>query len=49
LFRNDFNGSINKDVSFVVGGTPVENYLWAMPIPQAEVDANVNMVQNPEY
>jgi hypothetical protein len=49
LFRNDFNGSINKDVPFVVGGTPVENYLWAMPIPQAEIDANVNMIQNPEY
>jgi hypothetical protein len=49
LSRIDFNGSINKDVPFVVGGTPVENYLWAMPIPQAEIDANVNMVQNPEY
>ena len=49
LVRVDFNGSLNKDVTFMAGGTAVQNYLWAMPIPQAEIDANVNMVQNPEY
>jgi hypothetical protein len=49
LTRVDFNGSLNRDVPFIVGGTAVQNYLWAMPIPQTECDANVNMVQNPEY
>lgn len=49
LSRTDFNGSMRKDIPFVVGGTPITNYLWAMPIPQSECDANVNMVQNPEY
>jgi len=49
LTRVDYNGSLRRDVPFVVGGTAVQNYLWAMPIPQAECDANVNMVQNPEY
>lgn len=49
LTRVDFNGSLNKNVPYVVSGTPVQNYLWAMPIPQAEVDANSNMVQNPQY
>jgi starch-binding outer membrane protein, SusD/RagB family len=49
LTRVDFTGSLRKDVPFVVGGTPVQNYLWAMPIPQGEKDANINMVQNPEY
>ena len=49
LVRNDYNGSMRKDVPFVVGGTAIDNYLWAMPIPQAECDANVNMIQNPEY
>lgn len=49
LTRVDFSGSLRKDVPFVVGGTPLQNYLWAMPIPQGEVDANTNMVQNPEY
>ncbi|HHJ09286.1 MAG TPA: RagB/SusD family nutrient uptake outer membrane protein [Bacteroidetes bacterium] len=23
--------------------------MWAMPIPQQEIDANENMVQNPGY
>lgn len=49
LVRIDFNGSQRKDVPFIVGGTAIENYLWAMPIPQGECDANVNMIQNPEY
>ncbi len=49
LVRTDYNGVENQNVDFIVGGTPVQNYLWAMPIPQAETDANVNMVQNPGY
>jgi starch-binding outer membrane protein, SusD/RagB family len=49
LVRVDFNGSMRKDVPFVAGGTAIENYLWAMPIPQGECDANINMTQNPEY
>jgi hypothetical protein len=49
LVRTDFNGSMRKDVPFVSGGTAITNYLWAMPIPQAECDANVNLTQNPEY
>lgn len=49
LVRTDFKGSMRKDIPFVPGGTPVANYLWAMPIPQSECDANVNMTQNPEY
>jgi hypothetical protein len=49
LTRVDFNGSLNRNVPYVVGGTAVQNYLWAMPIPQGEKDANKNMVQNPVY
>ena len=49
LVRVDYNGSMRKDVPFIVNGTAIENYLWAMPIPQSECDANVNMEQNPEY
>lgn len=49
LARTDYSGSMRKDVPFVVNGTATENYLWAMPIPQTECDANVNMEQNPEY
>jgi starch-binding outer membrane protein, SusD/RagB family len=49
LVRVDFTGLVNKDVPFAFGGSAETNYLWAMPIPQAEVDANVNMVQNPGY
>lgn len=49
LVRVDFNGSMRKDIPFVAGGSAITNYLWAMPIPQAECDANVNMTQNPEY
>jgi hypothetical protein len=49
LVRTDFTGSMRKDVPFVVGGSAIENYLWAMPIPQSECDANINMAQNPEY
>ena len=49
LVRVDYNGSMRKDVPFVANGNAIENYLWAMPIPQSECDANVNMAQNPEY
>lgn len=49
LVRVDFNGSMRRDIPFVAGGSAITNYLWAMPIPQAECDANTNMTQNPEY
>jgi starch-binding outer membrane protein, SusD/RagB family len=49
LVRTDFTGLSNKDIPFAAGGTAATNYLWAMPIPQAEKDANVNMEQNPGY
>ncbi len=49
LVRVDFTGLANKNITFVAGGSADANYLWAMPIPQAEKDANVNMVQNPGY
>lgn len=42
LVRNDYGGALNKDV-------PFPDYRWAMPIPKAEIDANVNMVQNDGY
>jgi hypothetical protein len=42
LNRTDYDGSINRDVAF-------PDYKWAMPIIQAELDANKNMVQNPGY
>ncbi|MGC9472230.1 MAG: RagB/SusD family nutrient uptake outer membrane protein [Bacteroidales bacterium] len=49
LVRTHYDGVENQNVEFVEGGTPLDNYLWAMPIPQAEIDANVNMEQNPGY
>jgi hypothetical protein len=42
LVRVDYHGAVNQNISF-------PDYRWAMPIPQAEMDANENMVQNPEY
>jgi hypothetical protein len=42
LQRVDFSGAVNQNI-------PFPDYRWAMPIPQAEIDANDNMVQNPEY
>ncbi len=49
LIRVDYTGLSNKDIPFVPGGSAETNYLWAMPVPQSEMDANVNMVQNPGY
>lgn len=49
LVRNDFTGLTNKDVTFTPGGSATVNYLWAMPIPQAEINANVNCEQNLGY
>jgi hypothetical protein len=49
LSRTDFTGLVNKNVIFTPGGSAIVNYLWAMPIPQAEIDANVNCQQNPGY
>lgn len=42
LTRTDYDGSVNKDVAF-------PDYKWAMPIIQAEVDANKNVIQNLGY
>lgn len=49
LTRVDYTGSLRQNVAFVVNGSATDNYLWVMPIPQGECDANVNMVQNPLY
>ena len=49
LTRTDYTGLSNKDIPFAAGGTALVNYKWAMPIPQAEIDANVNCEQNPGY
>lgn len=40
LSRTDYDGTVNKDV-------PFPDNKWAMPIIQAEIDANENIVQNP--
>ena len=42
LTRVDFDDVKNKDVAF-------PSYMWAMPIPERELEANANMVQNPGY
>lgn len=44
LDRNDEDNRITgfEDISF-------PSYLWAMPIPIQEIEANENIVQNPEY
>jgi len=49
LVRVDFTGVTNQNVPWVQGGTALDNYLWALPIPQVEVDANENMEQNVGY
>jgi starch-binding outer membrane protein, SusD/RagB family len=42
LVRVDYDQSTGQNVSF-------PDYKWAMPIPTQEMNANENMVQNPEY
>jgi hypothetical protein len=42
LTRTDYDGAINKDVAF-------PDSKWAMPIIQAEIDANENCIQNEGY
>jgi len=42
LVRVDYYGAVNQNIAF-------PDYRWAMPIPQAELDANPNMEQNPDY
>lgn len=42
LTRVDYEGAVNQNIAF-------PDYRWAMPIPQAEMDANDNMEQNPGY
>ena len=41
LKREDTNATLKE--------IPFPNYRWAMPIPKSEIDANPNMVQNPNY
>ena len=40
--RTDFDDKNNQNV-------PFPSYMWAMPIPKHEMEANPNMVQNPGY
>jgi hypothetical protein len=42
LVRVDYDGAVNQNI-------PFPDDRWAMPIPQAEIDANENMEQNPGY
>ncbi len=42
LTRTDFDDLVNKDVTF-------PSYMWALPIPKRELEANANMVQNEGY
>ncbi|MEX2372032.1 MAG: RagB/SusD family nutrient uptake outer membrane protein [Bacteroidales bacterium] len=42
LTRADYDGAVNQNIAF-------PNFLWAMPIPQDEIDANAEMEQNPGY
>lgn len=42
LVRVDYDGAVNQNI-------PFPDYRWAMPIPTAEIDANGNMEQNPDY
>jgi starch-binding outer membrane protein, SusD/RagB family len=49
LVRTDYDGVENQNVPYIVGGTLLQNKLWAMPIPKAETDANINIVQNAGY
>ena len=42
MTRSDFDELQNKDVEF-------PSYMWALPIPKREMEANPNMEQNPGY
>lgn len=42
LTRTDFDDSGNQNVEY-------PSYMWALPIPKRELEANPNMVQNPGY
>lgn len=42
LTRTDFDDLVNKDVTF-------PSYMWALPIPKRELEANANMEQNEGY
>ena len=42
MTRNDFDDLVNQTVSF-------PSYMWALPIPLREIEANPNMVQNDGY
>ena len=42
ISRKDFDETKNQNISF-------PSYMWAMPIPKHEMEANPNMVQNPGY
>lgn len=42
LERVDYEGAVNQNI-------PFPNYMWAMPIPKSEIDANPNMEQNEGY
>jgi len=44
LDRDNEDGKISGDVDI-----PFPDYRWALPIPTVEMQANDNMVQNPEY
>ncbi len=44
LDRENEDGKISGDVDI-----PFPDYRWALPIPTVEMQANDNMVQNPEY
>ena len=49
LSETDHTGLVNNNIIFTQGGPAVVNYLWAMPIPQVEINAKVNCRQNPGY
>lgn len=42
MTRTDFDDNVNQNVEF-------PSYMWALPIPKREMEANPNMEQNPGY
>ncbi len=52
-YRNILNEGLTRDDRDVEGGfnqtIPVNDRRWVFPIPIAELNANQNMVQNPQY